>query len=92
MTFNEMTKQIYDISYKHHINHETKNLTQFRRELKSYFDQSTRLPTQIAFEMEMKDGYWYCVAIKSAWGYDYYIPDTRKDEEKLKKETGYYDT
>ena len=39
----------------------------------------------------MKDGYWYCVAIKSAWGYEYYIPDTRKDEEKLKKETGYYD-
>ena len=82
MTFNEMTKQIYDISYKHHINHETKNLSQFRRELKSYFDQTTRLPTQVAFEMEMRDGYW---------GYDYYIPDTRKDEEKLKKETGYYD-
>ena len=58
MTFNEMTKQIYDISYKHHINHETKNLTQFRKELKSYFDQTTRLPTQIAFEMEMRDGYW----------------------------------
>ena len=29
MTFNEMTKQIYDISYKHHINHETKNLTPY---------------------------------------------------------------
>ena len=41
--------------------------------------------------MEMKDGYWYCVAIKSAWGYDYYIPKTREEEEKLKKETGYYD-
>ena len=38
MTFNEMTKQIYDMSYKHHINHETKNLSQFRKELKSYFD------------------------------------------------------
>ena len=91
MTFNEMTKQIYDISHKHHINHETKKLIQFRKELKSYFDQATRLPTQIAFEMEMRDGYWYCVAIKSAWGYDYYIPETREDEERLKKETGYYD-
>lgn len=91
MTFDEMTKQIYDTSYKHHINYETKNLTQFRRELKTYFDQANHLPTQIAFEMEMKDGYWYCVAIKSAWGYDYYIPKTRKEEEKLKKETGYYD-
>ena len=91
MTFNEMTKQIYDISYKHHINCETKTLAQFRRELKTYFDQTTRLPTQIAFEMEIKDGYWYCVAIKSAWGYDYYIPKSREEEEKLKKETGYYD-
>lgn len=91
MNYLEMTKEIYDLSHKGHINYETKTLIQFQTELKKFFDSAPHLPIQVAFEMELKDGYWYCVAAKTAWGYDYYIPKTREEEEKLKRETGYYD-
>lgn len=90
MSFNDMTKQIYNLSIGGYINGETKSLAQFRREIKPFLD-TERIPTQVAFIMCLSTGYWYCVATRTAWGYDYYIPTDRQDEERLKRETGYYD-
>lgn len=73
------------------INGETKTLKQFKKEMKEILDSETTLPIKIALVLTIRFKPTYCTITKTAWGYDYYIPKTRKEEEKLKKETGYYD-
>ena len=73
------------------INGETKTLKQFKKEMKEIFDLETTLPIKIALILTIYYKPTYCTVSKTAWGYDYYIPKTREEEEKLKKETGYYD-
>lgn len=73
------------------INGETKTLKQFKKEMKEILDSETILPIKIALVLTICFKPTYCTITKTAWGYDYYIPKTRKEEEKLKKETGYYD-
>jgi len=76
---------------KGHINGETKSYSQFKKEIRQIFSEQEYLPSQIALELNIGNKIKYSTIIKTAWGYDYYIPETREDEERLKKETGYYD-
>lgn len=89
-TLSVVCKELYQLS-KGKINGETKTHTQLYNELKEIFNDSTIIPIQTGIILNIKNKIIYCVIAKTAWGYDYYIPKDREDEEKLKKETGYYD-
>lgn len=87
-------KEILKILYKKcggRINGETKSFKEFNNEIREIFATETQIPISIALILTIKGKPIYCTLSKYTWGYDYYIPDTHKDEEKLKKETGYYD-
>lgn len=72
------------------INGATKSYSKFRQEIKETLDKEIILPVQIGLFLTIRGTPWYCIIKKSAFSYDYYIPLTREEEEKLKKETGYY--
>lgn len=85
--------EILKILYKKcggRINGETKTFKKFKIEIQELFATEMQIPVSIALILTIKGKPTYCTLTKYTWGYDYYIPDTRKDEEKLKKETGYY--
>lgn len=90
-TLINICKELFQIS-KGKINGETKTYRKFYDEMKTLFlsDDQT-IPYQIGLILNIKESLVYCVATHTAWGYDYYIPKTREEEEQLKKETGYYD-
>lgn len=90
-TLIEILKILYNKS-SGRINGETKTFKQFQKEIKQTFSLELEIPIAVGLELTIKGRPIYCTLTKYTWGYDYYIPDTRKDEERLKKETGYYDT
>lgn len=91
-TLTIICQELFQIS-KGRINGETKTRGQLYNELKEIFNTNNIfVPFQVGIILNIKNKIVYCVITKTAWGYDYYIPQTRKDEERLKKETGYYDT
>lgn len=90
-TLIEILKILYNKS-SGRINGETKTFKHFQKEIKEVFALESTIPISIGLELTIKGRPIYCTLTKYTWGYDYYIPDTRKDEERLKKETGYYDT
>ncbi len=87
----EVLTEIYNIC-KGQINGETKSFDKFKKEIFSIVNEENTYPFQIALILNIKGRSYYSVIGCTAWGYDYYIPETREDEERLKKETGYYDT
>ena len=85
--------QILHILYKKcsgRINGETKSFRKFKKEIQTTFQLETQIPVAIGLELTIQGKPKYCTLTKYTWGYDYYIPDTHEDEERLKKETGYY--
>lgn len=87
-------KDILKIIYKKcggRINGQTKTFKEFNKEIREIFATEMQIPTSIALILTIKGKPIYCTLTKYIWGYDYYIPKDREDEEKLKKETGYYD-
>lgn len=90
-TLTDICKELFDIS-KGKINGETKSYQQFYNEMREIFlVESNIIPYQIGLILNIKNNIKYCLATHTTWGYDYYIPQTREEEEQLKKETGYYD-
>jgi len=87
-------KDILKIVYKKcggRINGKTKTFKEFNKEIQEIFATEIQIPISIGLELTIQGRPKYCTLTKYTWGYDYYIPQTRKEEEQLKKETGYYD-
>ena len=89
-TLKEILKNLYK-KCSGRINGETKSFRKFEKEIRDIFQTEKQIPVSIGLELTIKGKSVYCTLTKYTWGYDYYIPDTREDEERLKKETGYYD-
>ena len=89
-TLNEILKILYSKSGGR-INGETKSFKQFKTDINVVFNTEKQIPVSIALELTIKGKPKYCILTKYTWGYDYYIPTSYEDEERLKKETGYYD-
>ena len=89
-TLKEILKILFN-KCRGRINGETKSFKQFKKEILNIFQTETQIPISIGLELTIKGKPTYCTITKYTWGYDYYIPETREAEEKLKKETGYYD-
>ena len=87
-------KDILKIIYKKcggRINGRTKSFKEFHEEVREIFTTEMQIPISIGLELTIGGHPIYCILTKYIWGYDYYIPKTREEGEKLKKETGYYD-
>lgn len=90
-SLNAILKILYK-QCKGRINGETKSFQRFKKQITEIFIAEKQIPIAIAVELTIGGKPIYCTITKYTWGYDYYIPETREAEEKLKKETGYYDT
>jgi len=89
MTLSETTKQIYDLSIAGYINGEKFTYGRFHSYIKSMMQPGTENCNRVIFEIVLPDGRW--LAKITRYGekpdnYDYYIPETRQQEEYLKNE------
>ena len=83
MTFNEIVHQIYNLPkpLPCYINGE--RFTS-EKELRETFKMWLRKQDdQFIYEQCLLDGRWYCKAVKHGNYYDYIVPSTREQEQKL---------
>ena len=85
MTLREVCTQILDITVDRKINDVKRTVKSFMNYVESMF----RVPllgknhNQLCFGVWLPDGGWYCYIVKLDNGeWDYYIPETREQEEK----------
>lgn len=83
MTFNEIVHQIYNLPkplpcYINGVQFKSENelRTAFKAWLRKQDDQ-------FIYEQCLPDGRWFCKITKSGNFYDYYVPDTRAQENRL---------
>lgn len=76
MTLIQMSDCVYKNSKGHVLNGKETTKENFRYWFEKMFcDQK-----KVLFSMSFPDGEWHCVAVHYRDGYDYYVPDTRKEE------------
>ena len=82
MTLNNVVNNIYDLSVNGHFNGEHFTKKQFSDAVKHWMCSSN----EFILEAELPDGYFYISIFKydnKSDCYDYYIPDTREESDKL---------
>lgn len=85
MTINEMTNQLYDLSVAGYFNGEKYSRKEFAEYVKGIFRPETNR-TRWFMEISLPDGRWYFQITRfsdSKDGFDYYIPETRTQEQAL---------
>ena len=85
MTINEMTNQLYDLSAAGYFNGEKYSRKEFAEYVKGIFRPETNRKRWL-MEIAMPDGRWYFQMTRfsdSKDGFDYYIPETRTQEQAL---------
>lgn len=83
MTLRQTTDQIFKLALGGYINHEKYTADRFYRQCRALLRNGT---TTLTFEIALPDGWWFFEVNKYADrpdGYDYFIPETREQEEKL---------
>lgn len=81
MTLKEVIDQVYDLSVGGYFNGEKFTKTRFTKYINNMFKTGNRLVMQIA----LPDGRWFFSINKlNNNGYDYYIPETREQEKKVR--------
>ena len=83
MTKGEMLKQIYNLSVGGNFNHEKGwSFYKFKSYVSGKFNSEKQ--NSILMEIELPDGWWYLSIQKVKDGlWDYYIPDTREDNDRI---------
>lgn len=83
MTKSEVLKQVYDLSVNGNFNHEEHwPFSKF----KSYVTEkiNSKKSKHVVMEIELPDGWWYLRISQLKEGiWDYYIPDTREQNDEL---------
>ena len=81
MSIREITNQLYDLSVGGYFNGEKFTKTRLNTYITNMFKTGNKLIMQIA----LPDGWWFFKINKFANGeYDYTIPDTREQEQRIK--------
>jgi len=85
MTLREVVNQVYDLSVDGYFN----RIKFTKQEFSLYVWRMMRTTNKLIFEIALPDGWWYMSI--NRWNdnskqYDYYIPDTKEDSEKLYQE------
>lgn len=89
MTLHEVSSQIYNLTLGGFINGEKFTKRQFESAVARWMRDADHNKIKNAFVLEvcLRDGRWLCEILKYADrpdGYDYYIPDTREQEQVLR--------
>lgn len=84
MTIHDVSTQLLSLSVDKKINgikRSTKSLETF---ISTMFNSPLKAGNKLVAEIRLPDGSWYFYIIRFAPNeYDYYLPDTREDEEKV---------
>ena len=81
MNIREITNQLYDLSVGGYFNGEKFTKTRLNSYITNMFKTGNKLVMQIA----LPDGWWFFKINKFANNeYDYTIPDTREQEQRIK--------
>lgn len=94
MTIRELSDQIYKLTGGQ-VNGELFCKERLYNNINKWFKdcEYNRIKNSVMIHVELMDGGWYCSINKvsnTPDGYDYYIPDTREQEQKLiRKFMGY---
>ena len=78
MTLNDVVSQIYSLT-KGHVNGEVFTQKRLNDQLRAMLRKEN---DQYIFEVSLPDGDWFVKAIRRGNMYDYYVPDTRKEEQR----------
>mgnify|MGYP000034103481 CR=1 FL=1 len=85
MTKSEVYKQLYDLSVHGRFNHQKWPFLKFKDYCNEKFKDDKR--QSIIVEILLPDGWWYCAIshfkIKNEVIWDYHIPDTKEEQERL---------
>jgi hypothetical protein len=85
MTLTEVTNQIYDLTIAGYINGEKFTKKEFKDAMHHWF----LTKSQFIIEVSLPDGRWLCkIAYIGNGEWDYFLPETRKQEERLYAELG----
>lgn len=87
MTLTELTNQIFSLTIANYINGEKFTKAEFKRNIHHFFEEINF--ERYIIEVCLPDGRWLCKITMYAKGeYDYYLPDTREQEDRLWAELG----
>ena len=83
MTIKEVINQVYGLSINGYFNRERFSKTEFNTLIRTMFKNGNNYICEIA----LPDGWWYMKIMKlQNHEYDYYIPDTRDQEQIIIKQ------
>lgn len=87
MTLHEVTNQLYDLSVNGTFNGEHFSKDQLHKNVKHMFEVGGLVGgNRLVFTITLPDGEWFFYICEYAKGqFDYYIPDTREDEVRVKR-------
>lgn len=84
MTITNISTQLYDLATGHYINDvKFTSAKELRTVLSMWLYKED---ASFIFQIALPDGKWMAKVIRKGSYFDYYIPDTREQEEKLWKE------
>lgn len=87
MTLTQTINEIYDLTIAGYINGEKFTKTEFKRNMKHFFNDLGF--QKYIIEVSLPDGRWLCKITKFSNGeFDYFLPETREQEKHLYAELG----
>ena len=84
MTLRETVNQLFDLSVGGYFNREKRTRRDLYYQLNALFNSTTSNQDKVIFEIALPDGWWFFSVSRRGNEYDYYIPDTRDQETRLK--------
>lgn len=89
MTLHDISTQLHNLTGGH-INGERFSKQELEGAIRRWMrnPEGLKIPNRFVIEVELKDGRWLATIDRfadSPDGYDYYIPDTREQEDLLRK-------
>lgn len=88
MTLREISTQLHSISVGGYFNREKFTRQQLHSYIAGMFREGVKLSIEntLVMEIALRDGWWYFTVTR--WGdgpdgYDYYIPDTREESNRI---------
>lgn len=81
MTLTQVANQLFDLSVAGYFNSEKFTRSQFCEALKHWLLTGD----SVIMEIALPDGHWHFEVVNYGDGYDYYIPETREQDARLRE-------
>lgn len=87
MTIHEVASSLHGLSVGGYFNGERFTVSRLENQIAALFRGTPKGGNRLVFQIALPDGWWYFNVSRFADrpdGYDYYIPETREQEERVK--------